>query len=107
MTSLSHPALREADVIARVRSRHHHHADPLIHTGDRSRASRPRRIAHLAVGALSWLVFVHLGLWLLVDDAPPDWWFVVAAVLALTLAFTLLTLAWVWWNDRSDPCAPS
>jgi hypothetical protein len=107
MTSISHELLDEARAIARVRSRHGQDRSLLVHTGDRSRASRPRQLAHLALGVLSWLAFAHLGVWLLVNHAPPDWWFVVGAIVGAGLASTLATLVWVWWRDRSDPWAPS
>lgn len=87
------PAVDEATAIRRFRSALAD--DSVVHTGEASRASRARSLLHAAIGALSWMLIVHLLIWQFVDDAPPWWWFAVVLICVSALAVSVATLVWL------------
>jgi hypothetical protein len=66
-------------------------------TGSRS-STRPRqRLAHVLLGAASWLVMVALWMWQLNVYVPSDWLGGVELILVLLAGWACFSVVWVLW----------
>jgi membrane protein implicated in regulation of membrane protease activity len=67
-------------------------------TGSRTRASRPRRAAHVAAGVASWLALAALWVWQLGTFVPASWFDGVATILVLLAVWSGFSVVWVAWS---------
>jgi membrane protein implicated in regulation of membrane protease activity len=71
---------------------------PVPLTGSRTRASRPRRAAHVAVGLASWVALTALWVWQLGTFVPASWFAGVATILVLLAVWSAFSVVWVAWS---------
>ncbi|HEY4809934.1 MAG TPA: hypothetical protein VIH71_02645 [Solirubrobacteraceae bacterium] len=66
-------------------------------TGSRSSTRRRQRLAHLLIGAASWLVLAALWVWQLKVYVPADWLGGVELILVLLAGWACFSVVWVVW----------
>lgn len=76
----------------RVRRRGH------VATGANSGSTTARRLLHVGIGALGWVIFAGLWVWQLEVFVPSNWLAGLKALGVMLIVFALATPAWVAWN---------
>jgi membrane protein implicated in regulation of membrane protease activity len=71
---------------------------PVALTGSRTRATRSRRAAQVAVGVASWLGLGTLWVWQLATFVPGSWLAGVATLVLLLVVWSCFSVAWVAWS---------